>query len=363
MLRSLAPSEGLAIEAARFFELFAAETGIGPDWTRQRVAQVEDEIHATGTYRHTFDELEFGARVAWRQSNRCIGRLLWASLAVFDHRQVLGPDAMFDALREYLAWATNGGRIRPGIAVFAPQDPRSGVGPRIRNGKLVRYAGYETSEGIIGDPAEVEFTREVEELGWRGARTAFDLLPVVLDVPGHEPRWYEWGPDEALEVPISHPTLPWFSELGLRWYGVPVVSDMVLEIGGIRYGAAPFNGWFMGTEVGTRNLGDVDRYDQLPRIAERMGLDRRSREMLWKDRALVELNTAVLHSYREAGVTLVDHHTAAEQFMRFVDREQRCGRPVTGEWSWLVPPTAGSLTRPFHEEWSNDVRTPGFFYR
>lgn len=363
MLRSLAPSDGLAIEAARFFDLYAFETDRGSDWVRARTAEAVDQIASTGTYRHAFDELEFGARVAWRNSNRCIGRLSWASLTVFDRRHVGQPDAMFDVLRDYLAFATNGGRIRPGIVVFGPDDPETGEGPRIRNGKLVRYAGYDTPNGVVGDPAEVGFTREVEALGWRGGRTDFDILPVVLDVPGHAARWYEWGPGEALEVPIRHPTLPWFEQLGLRWYGVPVVSDMVLEIGGIRYGAAPFNGWFMGTEVGTRNLADADRYDQLPRIAERMGLDTRSREMLWKDRALVELNTAVLHSYRQAGVTLVDHHTAAEQFMRFVDREQRCGRAVTGEWSWLVPPTAGSLTRPFHEDWSNEVKSPGFFYR
>ena len=40
---------------------------------------------------------------------------------------------------------------------------------------------------------------------------------------------------------------------------------MCLEIGGICYPAAPFNGWYMGTEIGARNLADTDRYDQLPR--------------------------------------------------------------------------------------------------
>lgn len=363
MLRDLAPRRSLNDEAAAFLELFAAETGRDVSWVRGRRAAVEAEIDASGGYRHAFEELEFGARIAWRNSNRCIGRLSWSSLTVFDRRDVVDPDAMFAALREYLAFATNGGRIRPAIMIFSPRDVATGAGPSIRNDKLVRYAGYPTDTGVVGDPAEIEFSKEVSELGWRGKGTRFDLLPVVIDVPGHEPRFYEWRQGEALEVSISHPHFAWFAELGLRWYAVPVVSDMVLEIGGMEYGAAPFNGWFMGTEIGARNLADESRYNQLPIIAEKMGLDLRSRELLWKDRALVELNTAVLHSYREAGVTLVDHHTAAEQFMRFAAKEGACGRPVGAEWSWIVPPLAASATEPFHHEWDNTVRTPGFFYR
>jgi len=57
----------------------------------------------------------------------------------------------------------------------------------------------------------------------------------------------------------------------------------------------------MGTEIGARNLGDVNRYNLLPVIAERMGLDTRSDRTLWKDRALVELNVAVLSSFARHG--------------------------------------------------------------
>lgn len=37
---------------------------------------------------------------------------------------------------------------------------------------------------------------------------------------------------------------------------------MMLDVGGLEFTAAPFNGWFMNTEIG-RNLGDVDRYNKL----------------------------------------------------------------------------------------------------
>ena len=54
---------------------------------------------------------------------------------------------------------------------------------------------------------------------------------------------------------------------------MPALANMCLEIGGVCYPAAPFNGWYMGTEIGARNLADPGRYNQLPEIAARMGLD------------------------------------------------------------------------------------------
>ena len=72
----------------------------------------------------------------------------------------------------------------------------------------------------------------------------------------------------------------------------------------------------MVTEIGARNFGDVTRYNLLRHVASRMGLDTQSDRTLWKDRALVELNAAVLHSFAMDGVTMVDHHTASRQFVR-----------------------------------------------
>ena len=45
-----------------------------------RLRGVRAEIEATGTYRHTATELQHGARLAWRNSARCTGRLYWRSL-------------------------------------------------------------------------------------------------------------------------------------------------------------------------------------------------------------------------------------------------------------------------------------------
>ena len=68
----------------------------------------------------------------------------------------------------------------------------------------------------------------------------------------------------------------------------------------------------MSAEIVSHNLGDPQRYNLLPIIAKRMGLSLKS---LWKDRALAELNTAVLHSFSEHGVSIIDHHSASSQFM------------------------------------------------
>ena len=55
----------------------------------------------------------------------------------------------------------------------------------------------------------------------------------------------------------------WFKELNLKWYCVPGVSSMMLDVGGIEFTACPFNGWYMGTEIG-RDLADINRYNKLP---------------------------------------------------------------------------------------------------
>jgi nitric-oxide synthase, bacterial len=145
---------------------------------------------------------------------------------------------------------------------------------------------------------------------------------------------------EAVE--LAHPELPWFADLGLKWHAVPAISSMPLRIGGITYPTAPFNGWYLGTEIGSRNLVDPDRYDILELVGRRLGFDVTNARSLWKDRALVEINRAVLASFDEAGVKVADHHGESERFMAFVAKEQKSGRTPTAEWSWVVPPMSGA---------------------
>ncbi|MEV6641744.1 nitric oxide synthase oxygenase [Amycolatopsis sp. NPDC051371] len=331
----------------RMFAEGAAEEG---DRFETRLAEVRAEIAETGTYRHTAAELAYGARVAWRNSARCIGRLYWNSLRIRDRRRVTDPAAIAGECVAHLRQATRGGRIRPTITVFAPDAPAE-PGPRIHNEQLIRYAGYRLEDGsVLGDPRYAEFTEQVRRLGWRPPerRGSFDVLPLMVEATPGDQRLYTLPADAVLEVPLTHPDHRWFAGLGLRWHAVPAISTMPLEIGGVTYPAAPFNGWYLGSEIGARNLADEQRYDLLPVIAELMGLDTASERTLWRDRALVELTLAVQHSFDAAGVTMADHHTESRRFLAHLDREERSGRRCPADWSWIVPPLSGGQTPVFH---------------
>ncbi len=351
----------LLADAERFITSFHRDTpALGSPVGRLR--EVERELRSTGTYQHTPDELVYAARVAWRNSSRCIGRLYWRSLRVRDLRRVTSAPEIAAETIAHLRQATNGGRIRPVISVFAPDTPAR-PGPRILSAQAVRYAGYEAAGATTGDPASAGLTRLALSLGWPGGEPAgpFDVLPLIIRAAGGPPTLHELPADAVLQVPLRHPSLDWFGELGLRWYAVPVITDMYLEAGGIRYPAAPFNGWYMCTEIGSRDLGDPARYNQLPAVAARMGLDVTSERSLWKDRALTELNLAVLHSFATAGVTITDHHTESARFLRHLELEERQGRKCPADWTWIVPPAASSATPVFHRYYDDFDQTPNFY--
>ncbi|MEU4578799.1 nitric oxide synthase oxygenase [Nonomuraea sp. NPDC023979] len=364
-IKSLRPTEPRtdAREAERFIRLFHAENPGGG--LNARLRDVAREIARRGTYTHTGEELRFGARVAWRNSNRCIGRLYWKSLRVRDRRHVTGAEGVAVECVAHLREATGDGRIRPTITVF-PRDAPGRPAPRVLNEQLVRYAGYRRPDGsVAGDPRYVAFTALARELGWRGGGGGrFDVLPLVVDPgTGGRPLLANLPGDAVLEVPITHPEFAWFAELGLRWHAVPAISNLCLEIGGVCYPCAPFNGWYMGAEIGARNLADADRYDQLPAVAARLGLDTSTERSLWRDHALVELNVAVLHSFAAAGVTMTDHHTESSRFLTHLAREEKAGRTCPADWSWIVPPISGGVTPVFHRYYDNPTLTPNFVPR
>ncbi|RUS45521.1 nitric oxide synthase oxygenase [Cohnella sp. AR92] len=353
-------SGALYKEAEAFVRTGHGELGTPEAEVARRLGQIEAAIRQEGNYAHSTEELAHGARMAWRNANRCIGRLFWNRMHVFDERGCETEGQVYEALLRHIEFATNGGEIRPAITLFKPEDSDGGEPIRIWNHQLIRYAGYETENGIVGDPASLSFTKACMELGWCGEGTDFDVLPLVIQVRGRTPRWFPIPPELVLEVPLTHPSADLFGSFRAKWYAVPIISDMALEIGGIRYPAAPFNGWYMETEIGARNLADEFRYNLIPLVARQLGLDMSSNSTLWKDRALLELNVAVLHSFRQAGVSIVDHHTAAQQFKMFQRNEEKDGREVTGRWSWLIPPLSPALTHVFHSSFEDKTVMPGF---
>jgi nitric-oxide synthase len=215
---------------------------------------------------------------------------------------------------------------------------------------------------VVGDPRFAVFTEAMQQQGWRGkVDEPFDVLPIAIEAHTGQLRLYDLPEAAVWEVPLAHPEHRWFAELGLRWHAVPAIANMRLSIGGVSYPLTPFNGWYMGTEIGARNLADADRYDLLPVIGERLGLDTSTDRTLWRDRALVELNRAVLWSYDQAGVRISDHHGEATRFLAHIASEERSGRATPADWSWIVPPMSGAATGVFHRYYTEADQRPNFY--
>ena len=354
----------LTQSADAFLHLLQSEKE-APSVPHARFRQVAESIQKTGTYSLTFPELSYGCRLAWRNSVRCVGRFFWSKLDVIDERNAQTEEEIYHGCLRHLQHATHHGSIRSTVTVFPPADSK-GRGPRIWNYQLSRYAGYRMNKKqILGDPAEADFTALCLKLGWIPPknRTPFDLLPIVISLPGKKPRLFPPPKKETLEVSIRHPDSSCLDSLHLRWVALPVVSNMRLEIGGIPFPAAPFSGWYMETEIGARNFADENRYNLLPEVARRLRLDTSRPATLWKDRALVELNRAVLHSFNKAKVRIIDHHSATASHLRFEEDESKAGRPVQGRWDWLIPPLSGSLTKLWNRSYNSTEYSPNFLHQ
>ena len=151
------PAETVLSRANIFLDQCYAELGL-MDALTARKSEVELEIKETGSYEHTIRELAHGCRMAWRNSNRCIGRLYWKSLKVVDAREINEPSHVFDSLQNHLDLAFNKGEVLSVITVFSPKADF-----QLLNHQLIRFAGHGNG---IGDPAEEGFTKTCNQLGW-----------------------------------------------------------------------------------------------------------------------------------------------------------------------------------------------------
>jgi nitric-oxide synthase len=135
-------------EARAFIRTYYRENEL-PDADRSaREREVLRDLRRHGFYRHSADELTFGARLAWRNHAACVGRLYWKSLDVFDCRAVTDPDAMAGQLFDHLRIAQGNGRIRSVISIFAPAegDARPAY---VENRQVAQYAGYVDAGALL----------------------------------------------------------------------------------------------------------------------------------------------------------------------------------------------------------------------
>lgn len=345
------PKDQVLSHAQKFMEEYYSSLGKAdtPKFL-ERMKDVTNSVEKTGTYDLTYEELVFGTKTAWRNTPRCLGRPHWQTLKVFDARHVKTTQEMYEHLLELMDYSNNNGNVRGAITIFPKRT--DGLNDfRIWNAQVIRYAGYEQPDGsIIGDPISKEITEVCLKLGWKGKGGPFDVLPLLLSANGQDPELYELPEDLILEVLLEHPKYTWFKELGLRWYVVAGISNMLFDCGGLEFTAAPFTGWLMDTEVGTRNLCDTQRYNIVPMIAEKMGLDVKKNSSQWREKAVLEVNIAILHSYNKTNMTMTDHFTAAEAFHQHWEKEYQVRNGCPADWVWIIPPIGGSLMSVFHQE-------------
>jgi nitric oxide synthase oxygenase domain/subunit len=365
-------------EAIAFLQEYYKDNVEG-DWEssyQQRIIAVKKDIQEKGYYFHTTEELNYGVQLAWRNASRCIMRSQWQNIKVIDARggfaeygKEMSTLDMYNRCVEHLQTAVTIGKtgnknIQSQITIFPQLLPNEQIGRKIWNNQLIRFAGYKGEDGrILGDPDNVALTHSCIALGWLPPThpTAFDVLPLIIQSADDGSMLLKELPEDAkLLVPITHPQFPEFDKLGIKWHAIPALSSLCVDIGGIQYTAAPFNGWYMGTEIGSRNLGDVQRYNLLPAMAKAMGLSTTSNRSLWKDRAMVELNAAVLHSFDSAGITIQDHQTASNAFVKHHKSEMETRGFIPADWVWITPPLGGSANTVFHQEMINFFIKPNF---
>lgn len=242
----------LLLEATDYLRLFYQEQSLPESQLQERLAEIYRDYRRSRTYWQTEDELIYGATVAWRNSTRYVGFM--APLIVRDLRYFTSAAEILAAIVDQLQ-AINGGNTRPAISIFAP-DPPGQPGIRIWNPLLARCAKCRQTDGAIIDTStQTELTELFQQLGWQGQGTQFDILPLIIQMPGQPPQWFELPPEAVMEVPTTHPDYNWFAELGLKWHGLPAVCGWQLKIGGISYSCALFNSWYMSAEMGADNFG------------------------------------------------------------------------------------------------------------
>ena len=357
--------EEKVFEAVAFLKQFAEETGVGQIQSEDRIDKVKSDIMTHGTYIHTFEELQFGCRLAWRNSGRCIMRKVSFSLELRDCRSVVTAKDCFDQIVSHLLYAANGGAIKPVISVFPPKPDGASSPVRIWNSQLVGYAAYQLPNGkVMGDPARLQFTALCVKFGWDPPeeKSDFDILPILIsdeETTGLDhPVIFELPKEAILEVEIDHPDYDLFSELNLRWYALPALSSIGVDIGGIMYQTCPFNGWYQITEI-SRDLLDKQRYDLAEAIAIVCDIPRTTLSV-WRDDVQLQLHKAILHSFAAQSVSTVDHHTASEMFLEFYHGEIKKRSKCPADWVWLVPPAGGSMTGVFHQEMFNFILKPQY---
>jgi hypothetical protein len=99
---------------ATFFKVVLSTVILQAKVARKKA--VCDALARTGTYEHTFSELQWGARVAWRNHSKSAHRSHWNELMLLDHRSADTPAKMFEARLSMFAVQPTDARVSGPVA-------------------------------------------------------------------------------------------------------------------------------------------------------------------------------------------------------------------------------------------------------
>lgn len=105
-------SERLLRKAFEWVDQVAHELKWDDAYLAKRRFDIESEVRTRGMYTHTEEEIVHGARVSWRNSAKCVGRIAWNTLMVRDRRHVTNLDHMFAECLEHQRLATADGSLK-----------------------------------------------------------------------------------------------------------------------------------------------------------------------------------------------------------------------------------------------------------
>ena len=62
-------------------------------------------------------------------------------------------------------------------------------------------------------------------------------------------------------------------------------------------------------------------------------------------------------------MTIMDHHSASESFMKHHENETQLRGGCPADWVWIVPPISSHITPVFHLEMLNYIIKPSYNYQ
>lgn len=88
----------LLLEAIDYIRLFYREQLLPEAQLQERLVKIYQDYRRSRTYWQSEEELIYGAKVAWRNSTRWIGRIFWESFNMRNLRHLTTAEDIFTAI-------------------------------------------------------------------------------------------------------------------------------------------------------------------------------------------------------------------------------------------------------------------------